>query len=112
MMKENIEEMVIDWLSAGIDPQKSTLLIQSFVPEHSELNLLLSMITPLSWLERNPVVKEQVRDLDLKENMGFGLLGYPVLMAADILIYKTNTVPVGEDQLDVYKRQIPDKKIE
>lgn len=99
MMKENIEEMVIDWLSAGIDPQKSTLLIQSFVPEHSELNLLLSMITPLSWLERNPVVKEQVRDLDLKENMGFGLLGYPVLMAADILIYKTNTVPVGEDQL-------------
>ena len=98
MMKENIVEMVIDWLSAGINPEKSTLLIQSYVPEHAELHLLLSMITPLSWLERNPVVKEQVRDLDLKDSMGYGLLGYPVLMAADILIYKTNTVPVGEDQ--------------
>ncbi|HPK86509.1 MAG TPA: tryptophan--tRNA ligase [Atribacterota bacterium] len=98
MMKENIVEMVIDWLSAGINPEKSTLLIQSYVPEHAELHLLLSMITPLSWLERNPVVKEQVRDLDLKESMGYGLLGYPVLMAADILIYKTNAVPVGEDQ--------------
>ena len=98
MMKENMIEMVIDWLSAGIDPEKSTLLIQSYVPEHAELHLLLSMITPLSWLERNPVVKEQVRDLDLKENMGYGLLGYPVLMAADILIYKASAVPVGEDQ--------------
>lgn len=98
MMKENIVEMVIDWLSAGINPEKSTLLIQSYVPEHAELHLLLSMITPLSWLERNPVVKEQVRDLDLKESMGYGLLGYPVLMAADILIYKTDAVPVGEDQ--------------
>lgn len=98
LMKENIIEMVIDWLSAGIDPEKSTLLIQSYVPEHAELHLLLSMITPLSWLERNPVVKEQVRDLDLKENMGYGLLGYPVLMAADILIYKASAVPVGEDQ--------------
>ena len=98
MMKENTIEMVIDWLSAGIDPNKSTLLIQSYIPELAELHLLLSMITPLSWLERNPVVKEQVRDLDLKESMGYGLLGYPVLMAADILIYKTNTVPVGEDQ--------------
>jgi tryptophanyl-tRNA synthetase len=98
MMKENIIEMVIDWLSAGIDPAKSTLLIQSHVPEHAELHLLLSMITPLSWLERNPVLKEMVRDLDLKENMGYGLLGYPVLMATDILIYKSNAVPVGEDQ--------------
>lgn len=98
MMEDNIIEMVIDWLSAGIDPEKSTLLIQSHVPEHAELHLLLSMITPLSWLERNPVVKEQVRDLDLKENMGYGLLGYPVLMAADILIYKASVVPVGEDQ--------------
>ena len=101
MMKENTIEMVIDWLSAGIDPNKSTLLIQSYIPELAELHLLLSMITPLSWLERNPVVKEQVRDLDLKENMGYGLLGYPVLMAADILIYKTNTVPVGEDQAPI-----------
>lgn len=98
MMKENIIEMVIDWLSAGINPEKSTLLIQSHVPEHAELHLLLSMITPLAWLERNPVLKEQVRDLDLKENMGYGLLGYPVLMASDILIYKSVTVPVGEDQ--------------
>ncbi len=98
MMKENMIEMVIDWLSAGIDPEKSTLLIQSHVPEHAELHLLLSMITPLAWLERNPVLKEQVRDLDLKENMSYGLLGYPVLMASDILIYKSDTVPVGEDQ--------------
>jgi tryptophanyl-tRNA synthetase len=98
MLKENMIEMVIDWLSAGIDPEKSTLLIQSQVPEHAELHLLLSMITPLAWLERNPVLKEQVRDLNLKENMGYGLLGYPVLMASDILIYKSNAVPVGEDQ--------------
>ncbi len=98
MMKENILEMVIDWLSAGIDPKRSTLLIQSHVPEHAELHLLLSMITPLAWLERNPVLKEQVRDLDLKDNMDYGLLGYPVLMAADILIYKSDAVPVGEDQ--------------
>jgi tryptophanyl-tRNA synthetase len=98
MMKENMIEMVIDWLSAGINPEKSTLLIQSQVPEHAELHLLLSMITPLAWLERNPVLKEQVRDLDLKENMGYGLLGYPVLMASDILIYKSNAVPVGDDQ--------------
>jgi len=97
-MKRNIIEMVIDWLSAGIDPEKSTLLIQSYVPEHAELHLLLSMITPLAWLERNPVLKEQVRDLDLKENMGYGLLGYPVLMASDILIYKSIAVPVGDDQ--------------
>ena len=97
-MKENMIEMVIDWLSAGINPEKSTLLIQSQVPEHAELHLLLSMITPLAWLERNPVLKEQVRDLGLKENMGYGLLGYPVLMASDILIYKSNAVPVGEDQ--------------
>ncbi|MBN2395134.1 MAG: tryptophan--tRNA ligase [Candidatus Atribacteria bacterium] len=98
MVKDNIKEMVIDWLSAGIDPDKCNLLIQSKVPEHAELHLLLSMITPVAWLERNPVLKEQVRDLDLKENMGYGLLGYPVLMASDILIYKSNAVPVGEDQ--------------
>jgi len=98
-LKENIREMLIDWLSAGIDPQKSNILIQSYVPEHAELHLLFSMITPLPWLERNPVLKEQVRDLDLKENIGYGLLGYPVLMASDILIYKSNAVPVGEDQV-------------
>ena len=96
---ENIREMLIDWLSAGIDPQKSTILIQSYVPEHAELHLLFSMITPLPWLERNPVLKDQVRDLNLKENISYGLLGYPVLMASDILIYKSNAVPVGEDQV-------------
>ncbi len=98
-LKENISEMLIDWLSAGIDPEKSTVLIQSYVPEHAELHLLFSMITPMPWLERNPVLKEQVRDLGLKENISYGLLGYPVLMASDILIYKSNAVPVGEDQL-------------
>jgi len=91
--------MLIDWFSAGIDPEKSTVLIQSYVPEHAELHLLFSMITPISWLERNPVLKEQVRDLGLKENINYGLLGYPVLMASDILIYKSNAVPVGEDQV-------------
>jgi len=98
-LKENIKEMLIDWFSAGIDPEKSTVLIQSHVPEHAELHLLFSMITPLPWLERNPVLKEQVRDLGLKENISYGLLGYPVLMASDILIYKANAVPVGEDQI-------------
>lgn len=98
-LKENIREMLMDWFSAGIDPEKSTVLMQSYVPEHAELHLLLSMITPLPWLERNPVLKEQIRDLELKENIGYGLLGYPVLMASDILIYKSNTVPVGEDQI-------------
>jgi tryptophanyl-tRNA synthetase len=97
-LKENIREILIDWFSAGIDPEKSTILIQSCVPEHAELHLLFSMITPLPWLERNPVLKEQVRDLGLKENISYGLLGYPVLMASDILIYKSNAVPVGEDQ--------------
>ena len=91
--------MLIDWFSAGIDPEKSTVLIQSYVPEHAELHLLFSMITPLPWLERNPVLKEQVRDLGLKNNINYGLLGYPVLMASDILIYKANAVPVGEDQV-------------
>ena len=98
-LKENIKEMLIDWFSAGINPEKSTVLIQSYVPEHAELHLLFSMITPLPWLERNPVLKEQVRDLGLKENICYGLLGYPVLMASDILIYKANAVPVGEDQI-------------
>jgi len=98
-LKENIREMLIDWFSAGIDPEKSTVLIQSYVPEHAELHLLFSMITPVPWLERNPVLKEQVRDLGLKENINYGLLGYPVLMASDILIYKSNAVPVGEDQI-------------
>jgi len=74
-LKENIREILIDWFSAGIDPEKSTILIQSCVPEHAELHLLFSMITPLPWLERNPVLKEQVRDLGLKENISYGLFG-------------------------------------
>jgi len=98
-LNENTKEMLIDWFSAGIDPERSTILIQSYVPEHAELHLLFSMITPLPWLERNPVLKEQVRDLGLKDNISYGLLGYPVLMASDILIYKANAVPVGEDQV-------------
>src|SRR5665648_13669 len=98
-LNKNTKEMLIDWFSAGIDPEKSTVLIQSYVPEHAELHLLFSMITPLPWLERNPVLKEQIRDLGLKENISYGLLGYPVLMASDILIYKADAVPVGEDQI-------------
>jgi len=98
-LREDIQEMVIDWLSVGLDPLRSTIFVQSNVPEHAVLHLLLSMVTPTSWLERNPTLKEMVRDLGLKESVGYGLLGYPVLQAADILIYKADTVPVGEDQL-------------
>jgi len=100
-IKGNIKEMVLDWLGIGIDPQKSVILVQSHVKEHAELHLLLSMITPLSWLERVPTYKDQVRQLGLegKDIATFGFLGYPVLQAADILVYKANAVPVGEDQL-------------
>jgi len=94
-----IFEMGVDWIAAGIDPKESVLFVQSRIKEHAELNLLLSMITPMSWLERNPTLKEQVRNLDITSNMNLGLLGYPVLQAADILIYKATAVPVGEDQL-------------
>jgi len=100
---ENFEKnriaVMLDWLSAGIDPGKATLFIQSKVPAHTYLHLLLSMIVPISWLERNPTVKEMIRDLDLKENASYGLLGYPVLMASDIILYKAKYVPVGKDQL-------------
>jgi len=98
-IEKNLMEMVADWLSVGLDPEKSILMIQSLVPEHAELNLLFSMITPVGWLERNPVLKQQLQDMGLKEAVGFGHLGYPVLMAADILIYKASRVPVGEDQV-------------
>jgi tryptophanyl-tRNA synthetase len=91
--------MLLDWLSVGLDPQKSVLFIQSEVKEHAELYLLLSMITPLPWLERNPTYKEQQQQLDQKDLSTYGFLGYPVLQAADIIIYKAHGVPVGKDQL-------------
>jgi tryptophanyl-tRNA synthetase len=95
----NIGEMVLDWLSVGLDPGKSTLFVQSDVKEHAELYLLLSMITPVSWLERNPTYKEQQEQLTDKDLSTFGFLGYPVLQAADIIMYKAGKVPVGVDQL-------------
>lgn len=96
---DNLFNIFIDLLSIGIDPEKSTLFLQSAIKEHSELFLIFSMITPISWLERNPTVKEMIRDYDLKENVNLGLLGYPVLQAADITLYKGNYVPIGKDQL-------------
>ena len=92
-------EVVIDWLAAGIDPERSVVFIQSDVKEHAELHLLLSMLVTTARLERNPTLKEQIRDLHLGENVTYGHLGYPVLQAADILIYRAHAVPVGEDQL-------------
>jgi len=95
----NIHEMVCDWLAVGLDPERSTFLIQSRVPEHSELNLIFSMITPMPWVERNPTLKEMISDLNLTGKIHFGLMGYPVLQAADILLYRADLVPVGEDQV-------------
>jgi tryptophanyl-tRNA synthetase len=92
-------EMVIDWLAAGVDPAKATLFIQSEVIEHAELHLLLSMMTPLGWLERVPTYKDQQEKLTDKDLSTYGFLGYPLLMSADILIYRANQVPVGEDQV-------------
>jgi len=94
-----VDEMMIDWLSAGLDPEKSTLFVQSLVPEHAELFLFLSMITPVPWLERNPTYKDQIVQIENKDLSTFGFLGYPVLQAADIIIYKANGVPVGIDQV-------------
>jgi tryptophanyl-tRNA synthetase len=98
-IQENIREMVLDMLAAGIDPSKATLFLQSRLHEHAELYLLLSMITPVPWLERNPTYKEQQQELTTKDLSTYGFLGYPVLMASDILIYKANHVPVGIDQV-------------
>ncbi len=95
----NIEQMLIDWLSIGLDPERSTLFIQSHVIQHAELMLLLGMFTPVSWLERCPTYKEQLEQLAHKEIATYGFLGYPVLQAADIVIYKAHVVPIGEDQL-------------
>lgn len=96
---KNSVEMVIDWLACGIDPKKSVIFIQSQVPEHAELALILGMLTPLGWLERNPTYKEQLREIQGRDLTTFGFLGYPVLQAADILLYKADQVPVGEDQV-------------
>lgn len=99
VIEESVWEMVIDWLAAGVDPANATIFIQSRVPEHAELHTLLSMITPLSWLERVPTYKDQQEKLSSKDLSTYGFLGYPLLQSADILIYKANQVPVGEDQI-------------
>jgi tryptophanyl-tRNA synthetase len=96
---QNTWDMVIDWLAAGVDPSQATLFIQSRIPEHAELHLLLSMMTPLGWLERVPTYKDQQEKLTQKDLATYGFLGYPLLQAADILIYRANRVPVGEDQV-------------
>src|ERR1700727_3392556 len=98
-VKENSLEVVLDWLAAGLDPEKSVIFIQSHVPEHAELHLLLSMITPLGWLERVPSFKDQQEQLKDRDLATYGFLGYPLLQAADILIYRAAYVPVGEDQV-------------
>lgn len=96
---QNTWDMVIDWLAAGVDPNQATLFIQSKVPEHAELHLLLSMMTPLGWLERVPTYKDQQEKLVHKDLSTYGFLGYPLLQSADILIYRADKVPVGEDQV-------------
>jgi tryptophanyl-tRNA synthetase len=97
-IKPSTNEMVTDWLSVGLDPHRSTIFRQSRVKEHAELHLLFSMITPVPWLERNPTYKDQLKELVEKDLSTYGFLGYPVLQAADITIYKANKVPVGVDQ--------------
>lgn len=98
-LKRYTLDNVIDWLSCGLDPQNCTLFVQSRIEEHTQLHLLLSNITPLGWLERCPTYKEQLREIKTRDLHTYGFLGYPVLQAADILLYKANLVPVGEDQL-------------
>src|SRR6266404_5042075 len=98
-VKQNSVEVALDWLAAGLDPERSVIFIQSHVPEHAELHLLLSMITPLGWLERVPTYKEQRENIKDKDLGTYGFLGYPVLQSADILVYKADCVPVGEDQV-------------
>ncbi|NNC68515.1 MAG: tryptophan--tRNA ligase [Gammaproteobacteria bacterium] len=99
IISKSVTEMVVDWLSAGVSPSAATLFIQSHVPEHAELHLLLSMITPLGWLERVPTYKDQQEKLKGKDLATYGFLGYPLLQSADILAYKAGNVPVGEDQV-------------
>ncbi len=99
LIPESAWDMVVDWLAAGIDPEKATLFVQSRIQEHAELHLLLSMITPLGWLERVPSYKDQQERLKDKDLATYGFLGYPLLQSADILIYRAGKVPVGEDQV-------------
>lgn len=98
-LESNVWDMVIDWLSSGLDPARCVLFRQSWVKEHAQLHLLLSMITPLSWLERVPTYKEQQQEMANRDLSTYGFLGYPLLQSADILLYKADGVPVGEDQL-------------
>ncbi len=99
IIEKNTWDMAIDWLAAGVDPSQATIFIQSRVPQHAELHLLLSMITPLGWLERVPTYKDQQEKLSDKDLSTYGFLGYPLLQTADVLIYRANRVPVGEDQV-------------
>ena len=99
IVEQNVWDMVIDWLATGVDPGQATLFIQSRVPEHAELHTLLSMITPLGWLERVPTYKDQQEKLADRDLSTYGFLGYPLLQAADVLIYRAKFVPVGEDQV-------------
>ena len=119
-IREYVRELLIDWFASGIDPDRSTVFIQSRIPEHAVLHVLLSMMIPMSWLERNPTYKEKQEEIKGKDLNTYGFLGYPVLQAADILLYKPDFVPVGKDQLphleltrevarrfnDLYKRQV------
>ena len=98
-IESNVWDMVIDWLAAGLDPKQCTIFRQSWIPEHAELHLILSMITPISWLERVPTYKEQIAALNNRDLSNYGFLGYPVLQTADILLYRATQVPVGEDQV-------------
>ena len=99
-IKPNIEDMVLDWLAAGVDPEKSIVFVQSHVPEVMSLHTLLSMVTPLGWLTRVPTFKDKVRQMhETEETVNYGLVGYPVLQTADIILYKADTVPVGQDQI-------------
>ncbi len=98
-MAQRVEQMVSDWIAGGVDPKRSVIFRQSDVPEHLELYMVLSILTPLGWVERVPTYKEQLREVTGRDLATYGFLGYPVLQAADILLYKANAVPVGEDQI-------------
>jgi len=99
VIKENIIDMAIDWMACGIDPERSIIMVQSEVPEHTELHMIFSCLTPLGWLERCPTYKEQLREIKTRDLQTYGFLGYPVLQAADIMLYRAQAVPIGEDQL-------------
>lgn len=97
-IKANCREVILDWLASGLDPEKCSIFVQSMVPQHAEIHLAFSMVTPLGWLERCPTYKDQIKNIQNKDLGTYAFLGYPVLMAGDILLYKAGKVPVGEDQ--------------